>query len=588
MASPRPLSSALSARSVVPDRAVTRPVAVSAAVIPVQPDRSSATPEVAAAAVNECPLPSARTVSPAAAASLTAAEISASLRGRLHRAGVAVAVPAQLRHTRRLSGRLGPHYWTVFIFHAALVYCASMSVDQGRRLAGRRPEPHPGHRPRTLRPRHRRPRPAAGPRRPGRVRPERRRHDPPGGADRERGHPVRVATKSLRCRFLIERALATPGYRGVMCYSLAEALWLHAAGTSDDLLVAYPTVDRGALRALAADEPGQAARHDHDRLARRTWTWWTARWATATRRSGSAWTWTSPGARWPAGRRCTSAPGGPRCTRRSRRRTSPGRSPGAPGFRLVGVMGYEGQIAGLGDAPPGHPVRAQLIRLIQGRSMPELIRRRTEAIRQIQALTSLEFVNGGGTGSLESTARDTSVTELTAGSGLVGPTLFDAYRRFSPEPALLFALPVVRRPGPGLATLFSGGYVASGTGTPDRLPRPHLPASASPAPRAPARSRRRCAARPRTSCGPGDRVLAAPRQGRRAGRALPRLPRAPRGRAAHHGPHVPRRGPVLRLGPDRPAFGPNGLYQPPLLTLCPTGRRRRRPISAMLTECWTT
>ena len=108
--------------------------------------------------------------------------------------------------------------------------------------------------------------------------------------------------------------------------------------------------------------------------------------------------------------------------------------------------------------------------------MPELIRRRTETIRMIQALTSLEFVNGGGTGSLESTARDPSVTELTAGSGLVGPTLFDAYRRFSPEPALLFALPVVRRPGPGVVTLFSGGYVASGSGTPDRLPRPHLPA----------------------------------------------------------------------------------------------------------------
>src|SRR5712691_1976725 len=137
-------------------------------------------------------------------------------------------------------------------------------------------------------------------------------------------------------------------------------------------------------------------------------------------------------------------------------------------FRLVGVMGYEGQIAGLGDAPPGHPFRAQLIRLIQGRSVPELIRRRTETIRLIQALTSLEL-----------TARDTSVTELTAGSGLVGPTLFDAYRRFRPEPALLFALPVVRRPGPGLATLFSGGYVASGSGTPDRLPRPHLPAGLS-------------------------------------------------------------------------------------------------------------
>jgi D-serine deaminase-like pyridoxal phosphate-dependent protein len=147
-----------------------------------------------------------------------------------------------------------------------------------------------------------------------------------------------------------------------------------------------------------------------------------------------------------------------------------------PGFRLVGVMGYEGQIAGLGDAPPGHPVRARLIRAIQDRSAAELRQRRTEAVRLIQALTSLEFVNGGGTGSLETTARDESVTELTAGSGLVGPTLFDAYRRFAPDHALLFALPVVRRPGPHIATLFSGGYVASGTGTRDRLPRPYLPA----------------------------------------------------------------------------------------------------------------
>ena len=100
MASPSPPSSSLRARSVVPDRAVTRPVRVSAAVTPVHPDRSSASPEVAATAVNECPLPSARTRSPADAASLTAAEISAALRGRHQRAGVAVAVPAQFRQAR--------------------------------------------------------------------------------------------------------------------------------------------------------------------------------------------------------------------------------------------------------------------------------------------------------------------------------------------------------------------------------------------------------------------------------------------------------------------------------------------------------
>jgi D-serine deaminase-like pyridoxal phosphate-dependent protein len=76
---------------------------------------------------------------------------------------------------------------------------------------------------------------------------------------RAANRPIRVATKSLRCRFLIERALACPGYQGVMCYSLPEALWLHAMGTCDDLLVAYPTVDRQALRTLAAD--AQARQH---------------------------------------------------------------------------------------------------------------------------------------------------------------------------------------------------------------------------------------------------------------------------------------------------------------------------------------
>jgi D-serine deaminase-like pyridoxal phosphate-dependent protein len=291
-------------------------------------------------------------------------------------------------------------------------------------------------------------------------------------------HPIRVATKSVRCRFLIERALARPGYRGVMCYSLPEALWLHAMGTSDDVLVAYPTVDAGAIRALAAgdlarrqitimvDSPAhldvvdQALGADHPEI--RVCLELDVSWRPlagkplvhiGTRRS-------------PLYTPEQAADFAGAITRRA-------------GFRLVGVMGYEGQIAGLGDAPPGNPVRAQLIRAIQDRSARELNRRRAEAVRLIQAITSLEFVNGGGTGSLESTARDASVTELTAGSGLVGPTLFDAYRRFTPEPALLFALPVVRRPGPGIATLFAGGYVASGTGTPDRLPRPFLPAGLS-------------------------------------------------------------------------------------------------------------
>ncbi|HVT66147.1 MAG TPA: alanine racemase [Trebonia sp.] len=289
------------------------------------------------------------------------------------------------------------------------------------------------------------------------------------------GVPIRVVSKSLRCRRLVERALASPGYRGVMSYSLAEALWLHATGTSEDLLVAYPTADRGALRALAADD---AARQH----------------ITVTIDSAGHLDFIDAvlGADHPPVRVCLDLdmswrplPYGPVIQVGTWR--SPLRTPAEaalfaetvlrrPGFSLVGVLGYEGQIAGLGDAPPGHPVRARVVQAMQARSAAELRERRAAAVARIRALTPLEFVNGGGTGSLESTAADKSVTELAAGSGLVGPTLFDAYRRFRPRPALQYALPVVRRPGPRVATLFSGGYVASGTGTPDRLPKPFRPA----------------------------------------------------------------------------------------------------------------
>lgn len=289
---------------------------------------------------------------------------------------------------------------------------------------------------------------------------------------RGNGVPIRVVTKSLRCRHLIERVLAQPGYRGIMCFSLPEALWLYEAGVSDDILVAYPTADRTALRALAADE--QARQHITITVDS------TAHLDFIDQALGDG----HPDIRlsleldvsW---RPLPYLP--PVGTLRSPLRDPDQASQFAeevlkrPGFRLVGMMGYEGQIAGLGDSPPGNPLRGAMLRVIQAFSARELTERRAETVRRIRELTDLEFVNGGGTGSLESTSADGSVTELAAGSGLVGPTLFDAYRRFSPQPALMFALPVVRRPGPGVATLFSGGFVASGTGTPDRLPLPFLP-----------------------------------------------------------------------------------------------------------------
>jgi D-serine deaminase-like pyridoxal phosphate-dependent protein len=291
-------------------------------------------------------------------------------------------------------------------------------------------------------------------------------------AGRAAGKPLRVASKSVRCRDLLRRVLARPGWAGVMSYSLAEALWLVETDVTDDALVAYPTADRASIAKLAADPAATAAvTLMVDDIAQLDL-------IDAV---------TAPGQREPI-RVCIDLdaswrplPGAHLGVRRSpvHSATEAGDLAAAivrrPGFRLVGLMSYEAQIAGLGDAPPGRPVRGAIIRAIQARSAPELVERRGAAVAQVRAHADLEFVNGGGTGSVAGTAADPAVTEVTAGSGLYGPTLFDGYRAWQPQPAAFFALSVVRKPTPRAATVLGGGWVASGEAHPSRLPMPWLP-----------------------------------------------------------------------------------------------------------------
>jgi D-serine deaminase-like pyridoxal phosphate-dependent protein len=319
--------------------------------------------------------------------------------------------------------------------------------------------------------------------------------------------PIRLASKSVRCRALQARVLARPGFHGTLAFTLPEALWL-AEHDFQDILVAYPTADRRALRALAAltaqrpqtrvtimvDSPAQLDLLD-----------------AAIGRSGLGQS--GPELEMgPSGTGRHSAPlrvcleldaglwafGG---RLRLGARRSPIHTPAQAaalaraivareGVRLVGVMAYEAQIAGLGDAPGGRGIaggsgiaggwgpnlRGLAIRALQAASARELATRRAAAVAAVRAVAPLEFVNGGGTGSLHGTAREAAVTELAAGSGLYGPALFDAYRAFRPRPAAMFALPIVRRPGSGVATALGGGYLASGPADRARLPRPHLPA----------------------------------------------------------------------------------------------------------------
>jgi len=146
-----------------------------------------------------------------------------------------------------------------------------------------------------------------------------------------------------------------------------------------------------------------------------------------------------------------------------------------PGFSLVGVMTYEGQVAGVQDDVPGQRARSLVVRRIKATSVDQLRARRHEIDRDLRKVASPQFWNAGGSGSLESSAADQVVTEVSAGSGLLVPGLFDHYQAFRPRPAAYFGVPAVRRPSPSMVTVAGGGFVASGPAGEDRLPVPWAP-----------------------------------------------------------------------------------------------------------------
>jgi D-serine deaminase-like pyridoxal phosphate-dependent protein len=286
--------------------------------------------------------------------------------------------------------------------------------------------------------------------------------------------PIRVASKSLRCRALLEAILdRDERFDGLMTYTLPETLWLAEQGF-ENLLLAYPTTDTTALGELALRSVAHPAGApivmvdcvEHldaiesvlgaDAAPVRVCIELDAGW-------------------WALG---------------GRLKIGPKRSPvhsveeavelareieRRPKIELDALMAYEGQISGVGDRPPGRRLRGAAIRFMQRRSAAELAERRAAAVAALGEFVELKIVNGGGTGSLELTGAEEAVTEVTAGSGFYAPALFDHYSRFALTPAAGFALPIVRKPSPRVATALGGGYLASGSGDPARLPAPWLP-----------------------------------------------------------------------------------------------------------------
>jgi D-serine deaminase-like pyridoxal phosphate-dependent protein len=283
---------------------------------------------------------------------------------------------------------------------------------------------------------------------------------------------VRVASKSVRSVDMLRRILAGhPAMRGLMTFTARETVWLSQQGF-DDLLLAYPCwaeadilplceeIRQGKSITVMLDSPAHATQ-----LAR-----------------------------------CAEIAQVeiPVCIDLDMSLKLPGlhfgvlRSPvrdvqGAlalwaairkhPRLRCVGLMGYEAQVAGLGDDVPGMGIKGPLVRLLKRRSIRAVADRRAAVVRALRdAGAPLTLVNGGGTGSMEFTRTEAAVTEITAGSGFFASHLFDYYRNFRHQPAAGYAVEIVRQPAPGVFTCLGGGYTASGSPGPEKAPLPYLPA----------------------------------------------------------------------------------------------------------------
>lgn len=288
---------------------------------------------------------------------------------------------------------------------------------------------------------------------------------------RAQRRPVCVATKSVRCVSLLKRIqAASPQFHSFMAYSLREAVYLAGQGL-DKILVAYPVWSE-ALHAPLCEtlQSGKSITlmidcDEHleflDAIGEKH------------------------GCEIPV---CidldmsTSFPGLHFGVRRSPVRSAEAAmalwtlARGLKHVKLTGLMGYEAQIAGVPDRVPGKALKNAIVRLLKRRSLAEVAQRRTEAVQGLRAAgCPLTLVNGGGTGSIETTIGEDLVTEVTAGSGFYTPTLFDHYGNFHHDPAAGFALEITRQPTETIYTCHGGGYIASGSAGPEKLPSPWLP-----------------------------------------------------------------------------------------------------------------
>ncbi|MFE8697268.1 amino acid deaminase/aldolase [Cytobacillus sp. FJAT-53684] len=290
-------------------------------------------------------------------------------------------------------------------------------------------------------------------------------------AEKANGKTIRIATKSIRSVPILRKILDSSSvFKGLMTFTPHESIFLSEKGF-DDILLGYPCWDKEALSKIAQINQTasriilmvDALEHiDHlHRIAAET--------------NGKFYLCIDLDMSTAFGKLHFGVRRSPLNNEENVLKLAK-KIKQSPTLELIGMMGYEAQIAGVGDLMPSQFLKNRFISYLKKKAIPEIAGRRKRVVQKlIDEGISLSLVNGGGTGSLHTTTKEDYVTEVTVGSGFYSPLLFDYYQDFSYKPSLFFALPIVRKPAPHIYTCLGGGYIASGATGKDKLPQPVYP-----------------------------------------------------------------------------------------------------------------
>jgi len=291
---------------------------------------------------------------------------------------------------------------------------------------------------------------------------------------RSKNFPIRIASKSIRCAHILDYILKSNNqFQGIMSFSGAEAVYLSKKGF-DDILIAYPVINPEVITEIC-DELKKSKyinlmvdKLDHVHIINKVGMLNKVKIPISVDIDMSV---DFPGLHFGVWRSSIRKPMNLRSILEEIKQMEY--------VSLDGLMGYEAQIAGVADKVKGKMLMNSVVRSLKRFSINKIASKRKKSVDMIKDMGfDLKIVNGGGTGSLESTIREEVITEVTVGSGFFNSHLFDNYSKFRHQPAAGFACTINRHPDKNIYTCSGGGYVGSGSPESLKLPLPFLPSGA--------------------------------------------------------------------------------------------------------------